>query len=112
MTLIAQVVKWEIQFFILVLAGIVVIKLMVGEINAAGLLFGRTSGGQKDKQYFSPARVQLLVFTLSTAFYYLTLVLNNPYPGTFPPVPEGWPLILGGSNALHIGAKAWAQLGH
>jgi hypothetical protein len=122
---IAQLVAWEVQLFLLALFGIVAMQLLTGQISTKNLLYGRkndtgdlivgadgrTHGRKKeDTLYFSPERVQLLLFTLGAASYYLTLVLNNPNPGTFPPLPGSWPAALGGSNALYLGGKAYSRL--
>ncbi len=110
MRLLAQLVTWEITVFLLVLAAIVIIQLFTGQIKMAGLLYGQIFGRPKGRdQYFSPERVQMLVFTIGAALYYLSLVLTNPNPGTFPDVPATWPAILGGSNAVYLGGKAWAR---
>jgi hypothetical protein len=108
----AQLIQWEVMLFLLALAGIVTLQILTGSINTSGLLYGRISGRKRDQDlYFSPERVQLLVFTLGAALYYLAQVLNNPQPGTFPPIPEGWISILGGSNAVYLGGKVFARLG-
>jgi hypothetical protein len=120
-----NLISWEIQIFLLVLFGIVVIQLLTGQISTKNLLYGRKNdtgepivgtdglpkGRKKDDSiYFSPERVQLLLFTLGAAFYYLTQVLNNPNPGTFPPLPQSWPAVIGGSNAIYLGGKAYSRL--
>lgn len=116
-----QIITWEIQLFLLVLAGIVLVQLLTGQINTRNLLYGRKNDSgelipgascrkKDDTLYFSPERVQLLLFTIGAAFYYLTQVLNNPSPGTFPPLPTTWPAVLGGSNALYLGGKAYSRL--
>ena len=125
MPLVGQIIAWEIQLFLLILFGIVAVQLLTGRINTKNLLYGRkndtgdlivgpdgkTHGRKKDDTlYFSPDRVQLLLFTLGAAFYYLTQVLNNPNPGTFPPLPDSWPAVVGGSNALYLGGKAYSRL--
>jgi len=108
--LLAAVIRWEIQIFILALAGLIALKLLTGEINTSGLLYGRISGRKRGQdQYFSPERVQLLVLTVGAAFYYLSLVLNNAEPGAFPPIPDSWPAVMGGSNAIYLGGKAYAR---
>src|SRR5215470_6739125 len=108
MNLLTEVIKWEIQIFVLALAGLIALKLLTGEINTSGLLHGRISGRKRGQdQYFSPERIQLLVFTVGAGLYYLTLVLNNPNPGNFPPIPESWPAAVGGSNAIYLGGKAY-----
>jgi hypothetical protein len=123
---ISQIITWEVQLFLLALFGIVAMQLVTGQINTKNLLYGRmndtgdpivgadglTRGKKKkdDTLYFSPERVQLLLFTLGAAFYYLTQVLNNPNPGTFPPLPQSWPAVIGGSNAIYLGGKAYSRL--
>jgi hypothetical protein len=120
---IAQIVAWEIKGFLLVLFGIVAGQLFTGQISTKNLLYGRKSDvGQRfvdangvrrlkkeDTPYFSPERVQLLMFTLSAAFYYLTQVMNNQNPGTLPDVPSSWTATMGGSNAIYLGGKALAR---
>jgi len=110
MQLLVQLVKWEIQIFIVALAALVAIKLLVGQINTSNLLYGRISARKRgEDQYFSPERVQLLLFTIGAGFYYITLVLNNPSPGTLPDIPQTWPALLGGSNTIYLGGKAYAR---
>jgi len=110
MPLLVQVIKWEIEIIIFGLAGAIALKLLNGEINSAGLLYNKIPRRKNIQQReFSPERVQLLIFTLWAAFYYLTLVLNNPHPGTFPDIPQTWPQILGGSNAVYLGGKAYSR---
>lgn len=103
-------IRWEVEIFLLALAGIIAVKLLNGEINTKGLFHGRISKRARNQdQYFSPERVQLMLVTLGAAFYYLSLVLNNPKPGTFPDLPQSWPTALGGSNAVYLGGKALAR---
>jgi hypothetical protein len=105
-----QLMKWEIVIFLTALAGIIAIQLLTGRISMAGLFRGRISGrpiGQNE--YFSPERVQLLISTLGAAAYYLSQVLANTNPGVFPPVPATWPALIGGSNAIYLGGKAYAR---
>ena len=125
-----QIITWEVQIFLLALFGIVAMQLLSGQISTKNLLYGRKNDtgelivgadglpeGRKkdDTTYFSPERVQLLVSTLGVAFYYLTQVLNNPHPGTLPPIPDSWPAVVGGSNAIYLGGKAssrlWGRIG-
>jgi hypothetical protein len=109
-TLLVQLIKWEITFFLLGLIAIVAIQLLTGQIKMAGLLHGEISGRPRGHdEYFSPERVQMLVFTIGAALYYLSLVLANPNPGKFPDVPTTWPAILGGSNTVYLGGKVWAR---
>jgi hypothetical protein len=110
MTLLVQLIRWEIVIFLAALAGTVVIQLLTGQINTTGLLQGTISGRPRDNnQYFSPERVQLLILTLGAGFHYLSLVLTNPNPGTFPPVPQNWPAVVGGSNVIYLAGKAYSR---
>ncbi|HXB22952.1 MAG TPA: hypothetical protein VNV88_16305 [Candidatus Solibacter sp.] len=110
MTLLVQLIRWEIAIFLAALAGTVAIQLLTGQIKTTGLLQGRISGRPKDKnQYFSPERLQLLIFTLGAGFHYLTLVLTNPNPGTFPSIPQNWPAVVGGSNVIYLAGKAYSR---
>ena len=106
-------VRWEILIFLLGLVGIVVFQLLNGRINTQNLLYGRTSGANgSDKNndlYFSPERVQLLVFTLGAALYYLMQTMTTAKSGKFPDIPVGWPALMGGSNAVYLGGKAYAR---
>jgi hypothetical protein len=104
-----QLIKWEVVSFLAALAALVSIQFLTGQINTAGLLFGQIHGRREQQQYFSPERVQLMVFTLGAASYYLSQVLKNPTPGTFPPIPETWPVIMGGSNLIYLAGKAYAR---
>ena len=107
----ALLIRWEIEIFVLVLAAIVAVRLLTGDINTHNLLCGRITGSRRseDRSYFSPERVQLLIFTLAAALHYLSLVFNNTQPGRFPEVPETWPAVVGGSNLIYLGGKAYAR---
>jgi hypothetical protein len=86
------------------------VQMLTGRINAAGLFRGQISGrpiGQNE--YFSPERVQLFISTLAAASYYLSQVLANANPGTFPPIPATWPALIGGSNAIYLGGRVYAR---
>jgi hypothetical protein len=124
MPAIAQIVAWEVKGFLLALLGIVAGQLFAGQINTTNLLYGRKSDAdqpiydadgknmglkKENSLYFSPERVQLLMFTLSAALYYVTQVMNNPNPGTLPDVPNSWTATMGGSNAIYLGGKALAR---
>jgi len=111
MSLLATLAKWEIALFLAALAAAVAVQLLNGQINTKRMLYGRVAGPPEAprRYYFSPERVQLLAITLGAAVHYLGLVLTNPTPGTFPAVPEAVAAVVGGSNALYLGGKAWAR---
>jgi len=52
----------------------------------------------------------MLMATAGAAFYYVLLIFANEKPGQFPEVPSALLLIVGGSQAFYLGAKAFALL--
>jgi hypothetical protein len=111
MVQLSDIAKWEVLLFLLALAAAVVVQLLTGDINTRRLLCGRISGRRRkeDHYYFSPERVQLLIFTLGAALHYVALVFTNSQPGKFPDVPEAWPAVIGGSNLVYLGGKAYSR---
>jgi hypothetical protein len=105
MPFLMRLIGWEIAFLLFGLAGIVVTRLLTGDINTNGLFRGVKGDGT---QYFSPERVQLLLFTLGAAFQYLVSVLNEP--SRFPAVSTSWLVALGGSHVVYLGGKLGASL--
>ena len=103
----AQVTFYFALLFLAALAIIVLTKLLDGAINTRCLLYGRESDG---KMSFSPARVQLLVFTIWTAFSYLLEALEKRGSGKLPDVSTETLALLGGSHAIYLGGKAYSML--
>ena len=101
-----RLIGWEGLLFLLGLYGIIAIQLLTGAINTKSLLYGRN---RDDKLRFTPERVQLLVFTVGAASYYLLQAIATTKTGHLPPVPETWPALFGGSNALYLGGKAYSR---
>ena len=81
---------------------VVAYKLVIGEISLAGLLYGKEPGG---RAAFSPARLQLLIFTAAVAAIYLGEVIANPRQDSLPHLPLGIVAALGGSQAVYLGGK-------
>jgi len=77
-------------------------KLVIGEISLAGLLYSKEPGG---RAAFSPARLQLLIFTAAVAAIYLGEVIANPRQDSLPHLPLGIVVALGGSQAVYLGGK-------
>src|SRR5262245_27618735 len=100
-------VKLEVFVFLGGLAVIIAYRLLTGQINTNYLLYGTKKDGTK---YFSPERVQLLIFTLGTAMFYLNTVLENRASGVLPDVPSQTLVLLGGSHAIYLGGKAYMML--
>jgi len=105
--LIIWFVKLEVIVFLVGLAAIIAYRILNGGINTKYLLYGTQKDGTK---YFSPERVQLLLFTLGTALFYVTDVLKNRNSGALPDVPAETLALLGGSHAIYLGGKAYTML--
>jgi len=82
--------------------GIVTMWRLFQSASFSGLL--RSSDGS-----WSPGRAQLLVLTILTALQYLLATIQNP--SRLPPLPAGLVSVLGGSQAVYLGAKAWSIFG-
>ncbi len=98
MSSLSTVLRYELWFFIVVLALIVTYQLLTRKINMEWLLYD-------DERNFSPGRLQLLMSTLAVASYYLLEVLSHPGAAKFPEIPNDLLLILGGSNLFYLGGK-------
>lgn len=84
------------------LLAVVVAKLLGGEINTKGLLYGCDGQGNRS---FSPGRVQLLLLTIAAAGQYLTQVMGNPNQSLLPPLNNDLVAGLLGSNAVYLTGK-------
>lgn len=93
----------EISILLIGFLIIVVYQLLTGKINSSGLLYDNTATCS-----YSPARVQLLVTTVTTACYYLLKVSRNP--SVLPPVPPEWLLVVGGGNIIYLIGKTTSLL--
>jgi hypothetical protein len=93
--------------FVASLAAVVFTQILNGDINTRHLLHARRADG---KMYFSPERVQLLVFTIWIAFSYLLDAIDQRGSGKLPDVSTETLALLGGSHAIYLGGKAYAML--
>jgi hypothetical protein len=110
MNLLLQALRFEFLGFLVGLAGIVIVQLLTGKIDSRYLLYGTVTGRKvNDGRYFSPERVQLLVFTLGAALYYLTEVMTTARSGMVPEFPQSWLVVMTGSNAIYLGGKTYAR---
>lgn len=91
--------------FVLLLGFFVVIawKVITGEISLDGLLDSVDGRGNRS---FSVERAQLLIFTLLVAAKYVLAVIHNPRRDSLPDLPTELVVVLAGSQAIYIGAKA------
>jgi len=91
--------------WILGLVAIVMLQIANGRIAVAGLL---TTKDDQSRQTFSPARLQLLIFTVVVAARYLYQVFVHLGQDALPPLPPGVVAALGGSQAVYLAGKAFA----
>jgi len=108
------VVSWMAALFLATLLAVVFYRLLTGKINTKYLFYGLNSDGTR---FFSPARVQLMIFTLWVGLSYLldtyeTQVVHLP-PGTNPVLPDVSTqtlALLGASHVIYLGAKVYSML--
>jgi hypothetical protein len=99
----ASAVTYATLVFIAALSAAVFTRLADGGINTRHLLHGRTADG---RLYFSPERVQLLLFTVWAALSYLLNVIETRGEGKLPDVPTTTLALLGGSHGVYLAGKA------
>lgn len=85
-------------------AAVILLQIIMGRIPLDGLLDSKDDSG---RAAFSPARMQLLIFTLVVAAQYLHAVFVNPRQDSLPSLPPGVIAALGGSQAVYLGGKAF-----
>lgn len=85
-------------------AAVVLLQMMTGRISLVGLLDSKDESGRAT---FSPARLQLLIFTVVVAAQYLHAVLVNPRQDSLPSLPPEVIAALGGSQVVYLGGKAF-----
>jgi hypothetical protein len=95
-------VRLEMWLFLLGFMAVVAYKILTGEINFRGIFNEKNTAG-KTKGY-SAVRVQLMIFVLASAFYYVSKVADNP--NEFPQVPNELLLALGGSHMVYLAGKS------
>lgn len=96
-------IRFEVWVFLFGLLAIVAYKILIGEINFRGILCEKVTTN-KTKGY-SAVRVQLMIFVMSSAFYYVSQVAGNPKE--FPQVPNELLLALGGSHMVYLTGKSY-----
>lgn len=107
MKTLATFAQYEIWFLLAALGAVVGFQIITGRITTKGLLSDKTNGVGN----FSPARLQLLMFTFGVAFYVLGKVIASIAAGNpvFPEIDPNLLVVLGGSHAFYLGAKAVPQ---
>jgi hypothetical protein len=92
--LLRVILRYELWSLVGGLAVIITYRLLTGGINTDCLLNEKSAGGG-----YSPARLQLLLFTLGGAIYY---AYQCYHAKAFAPVPTQLGAALGGSNVLYV----------
>lgn len=105
MNALSTALRYEIWFLLLGLVAVVLYQMVTGRINTKGLL-NDTSGNRG----FSPGRLQLLIFTLGGALYYLMLAFDRKGPAKLPELPTEFLLAMGGSHLFYLGGKLFSVL--
>ena len=103
----ARLAYWEGLVFLCGIFGMIFWKMFTGAISLQYLLYG-DQADPKNPAVVSPARTQLLLFTIYIAGYYLLQVIHDPT--SFPQVPTALLVALGGSHAVYLGGKAQSLL--
>ena len=109
MNTLMTLVRYEISCFLAALIAVVAFQMFSGKIVTQGMLSEKTSNGAIG---VSPARVQLLLFTMAFAFYVFSQIADSVVraaPGQaaqFPVIDVKWLLMLGGSHSIYLGGKA------
>lgn len=98
---------WEVVLFLTALITIIAFQLLTRRISTYNLFYGTRRGGNK---YFSPERVQLLIFTLAAALDYFRSVMLSRHTGQFPPVPKGMLQLVASSNVVYLAGKSLMTL--
>src|SRR5690349_19891563 len=96
------IARWEAYLLIGGLFAIIFYKILTGSISLDGLFTGDRRDGS---EFFSPGRVQLLVFTVVTGVNYLMQVATAPSLQALPTLPHTTLAILTGSHVLYLGGK-------
>lgn len=109
----SNVVRWIVGVFLICLFALVIYRLLTGKINTRYLFHGQRSDGT---HYFSPERVQLMIFTVWIALFYLldTYESRVVHPTdqtmhTLPEVPNKTLALLGASHVVYLAGKAYSM---
>ena len=104
MNTLATVLRYELFFVLLALAAIVGYRMITQQINVTGLLMDKTSG-----RVISPARVQMLIVSISLAAYYLTMVFETADKGRLPELPNEYLAAFGASHGVYLLEKLFGR---
>ena len=104
MNTLATVLRWELIFVLIALAAIVAYRMITQQINVTGLLMDKTGG-----RIISPARVQMLMVSVSLAAYYLMLVLETKDKGRLPDLPNEYVAAFGASHGVYLLGKLYGR---
>ena len=103
----ARLASWEGFILLCGIFGIIFWRMFTGAISLKYLLYG-DQADPRNPTFISPARTQLLLFTIYVAGYYLLQVIHDPT--ALPQVPDALLVALAGSQAVYLGGKAQSLL--
>ncbi len=92
----------EISSLLMGMILVVIYQILMGRINTHGML------SDKKTRRFSPGRAQLLFFTFIGVLYYLLQIVHDPED--LPDLPQELLYLIGGSNVVYLGGKAYSML--
>lgn len=103
MTTLQAAIRLVALIWTLALAGLVAIGMLRRTVNVSGLLVEKKGAG---RGRVSPARIQVLLATLTAAVAYVSQVAGMNPTGHLPAPSGAWIALLGGSNCIYLASKA------
>lgn len=104
MNTLATVLRWELIFVLIALAAILAYRMITQQINVTGLLMDKTGG-----RVISPARIQMLIASITMAAYYLMMVFETKNKGRLPELPNEYLAAFGASHSIFLLGKLYGR---
>ena len=105
MVLVAHFGFWVAMVFMLSLIGILLWKMLVGQIQLHGIFLGDLRNG---RAYFSVGRVQLFCCVIAVALDYVIEMFTRSTPLILPNIDLIWVALLSGSGMFYLAEKAYS----
>lgn len=104
MRLIAHFADWIALIFLLSTIGILLWKMLVGQISLKGIFLGDL---RNRHVYFSVGRVQFLICVLAVSLDYVIEMVTRNTQSTLPNIGLIWVALLSGSGMFYLAEKAY-----
>jgi hypothetical protein len=104
MSTLATVLRYELFLLLTVFAVLLGYRMITQQINVTGLLMDKTSG-----RVISPARIQMLIVTVSLAAYYLMMVFDAKDKSRLPDLPNEYLVAFGASHSIFLLGKLYGR---